>query len=84
MKSQFLRQGIHPDTKSPLFISELASFEELENAELPAKPLKLRLPFESTILQSRYHLPKLSPESKNFSQTEKAKGALVSEDALHI
>src|SRR5256885_1794719 len=41
MKARFFRQGIHPATKSPLFISELASFEELEKAELPAKPLTL-------------------------------------------
>ena len=50
MKAQFLRQGIHPATKSPLFTSELARFEELEKAELPAKPLTLFIAGDSHAL----------------------------------
>jgi hypothetical protein len=50
MKVQFLPQGIHPPTKSPLFISELASFEELERAELTAKPLTLFIAGDSRAL----------------------------------
>jgi hypothetical protein len=41
VKAEFLLKGINPATEAPLFIGELASFEALEHAELPAKPLIL-------------------------------------------